>query len=108
MSARIPHDGNDLPSPLVLRTGSGMSARIPHDLNDLHAQLVLRGREQDSTQVAEKVAPHHAERFLREIPRKKRKRRGKGERIYGEPSVVRPLPALHTVRREVVRIAPTP
>ena len=85
-----------------------MSARIPHGLNDLHTQLVLRGDEQYSTHVAEKIAARHAEFLLCEVPRKKRERRGKGERIDGEPSGLSYLPALHTVRREVVRIAPAP
>jgi hypothetical protein len=108
MSARIFNGGYDLHAPLVLRTGTGMSARIPHDLNDLHTQLVLRDAEQDSAQVAQKVAAHHAEFLLGEVPRKTRERRGKGERIDGEPRVGSDRPALHTVRREVVRIAAAP
>ena len=85
-----------------------MSTRIPHGLNDLHTQLVLRGDEQDSTHVAEKIAAWHAKFLLGEVPRKTRERRGKGERIDGVPRVLSYLPALHTVRREVVRIAPAP
>ena len=85
-----------------------MSASIPYNFNDLHPQLVLSRVEQDSAQMAQKICARDPERLLRDVPRKRRERRRKRQGIYRQTGLVRRIPTLQTMGREVVRIASTP
>ena len=85
-----------------------MSARIPHGLNDLHTQLVLSRGEQDSAHVAQKIRARDPEGRLGDVPGKRRQRGRQGERRRRATRLRRQAAALQTMRREVVRIAPTP
>ena len=108
MSSHKPCSGYDLRLALVLRAHRGKSARFSRRINDLAPSRVLPGREQDSAQVAQKIRADDPKRVLRDVPGKRGERRRQGERGRRATRVGRQAAALKTVRREVVRIAPTP
>ena len=108
MSSRNPCDGYELRRALVLPANSGKSARIPNVDNDLPSSLVLRGDQQDSAHVAQKIRARDPEGLLRDVPGKRRKRRGERQRGRRATRVGGQAAVLQTVGGEVVRIAPTP
>src|SRR5450756_982011 len=99
---------NELEDALVLLAPRGKSARIPNGDNDLPPSLVLRRDQQHSAQVAQKIRARDPEGLLCDVPGKTRQRWRQGERRRRATRLRRQAAALQTMRREVVRIAPTP